>query len=820
MLSRFSYILLLFAFHFYGLNAQIPIPSPSKAGKVDDKVFINSEKDQKRFDKYLQKWGQPQTLFLGKNINGSQFFKDYPFMDELGQVVFLGSNQLNADLLCELTGLEHAIFHVAEFDSALLAAINNCPFLLEISFYFQQDVPVDSRWFQLEHVKTLNILGVFSKTQLEQMVPYLNLAKGLEAVRFSTDFTRDLPSNLLEFKGLKKLGMIDNLSLILSQTFHDLAVEKHYINYWDADQKKNVIVPFDYYSDRVSLEDYDFNYLSNLLGKGQMLPYFAYQKTPTAVPKVNVNLAKNRGYGVSEYSYFDTINRADAPTLIFDLNASIQPIKQNLDLGYEHFVINPSVNQILQTKRGFKLTIPAKVLLTLENKECQNFVDVYFKLVDNLAEMALMGIPGVYDSLNSAVRLANPKMILLYASCQNQPLKIKKGYAIDIEVPSSKGRQWQLSTYNSFWYPYNFLDYGPVTRFKKDAFNDTQKLQKLIDFSGLDARYYDPNYYYILDEQDQRVKIPRTLKLNYNVSENARIYLPYKKGMKLDRKELYIKPGKALIGVRRVTFSDTARKRQTYFRIYPKSDKRLFPELKAFKNYVFKYTGSESRKTFTKNLIRKKKFNDIRIFYKPGAREGVVELKYQEGYVQLPFVVVDDKIKKPAHKQTAKFLKRFQKYERLLKKRNEYHLLHLKNYNQKVNAERPDIGVPMILPIIELGTYALAELDSQQALSNINLIVNDVAGLPIDVKQIIVVYKGPQALEYFNSKAIQLNFNREFALLITDYKNNIYFVTASRSLSLKSGEGSVKSINARLLSPEMEIPSVLWKNLGFKRERR
>lgn len=815
MIRTVVFLLTLFLVNA-SLVGQSVIPNPKKAGKSDDKVAVYNEKDVKQFDKYMGKWGQPQTLFLGKGLNAKSFFNRFYYLDEISQLVFYGNNSIAKDLLCEVSGLEHVIFHVGDYDSSIVNAINNCSYLKEVSFFFERDIEVDERWFNLNHATHINILGVFSKKQLEEMVPKIASVKALEVLRFSTDYTKDLPNNIYQIKGLKQLGMIDNLSLLQSQTFHDLAVEHHFINYWDAKAKKNIILPFDYYSDRVTLESYDFEYLSNLMGKGQILPYYAFQAPISSNKGIN---SIKKSYGVSNFSAFDTADRGVKPSLFFELNKAIEPLKDNLDLGYEHFVINPSQNQILQTRQGYKLTIPANILLTDKNENCQSTVDVYFKLIENLAEMALMGIPSTYDSLNVANRLMNPKMMMVYASCKNRPLNIKKGYAIDIEVPATEGREWQLSTYNKYWYPYNFLDYGPVSRYKKDAFNDTQALQKLVDFTVFNERYFSPRYYYLLDIEDQRVKIGNDLKGSYKISSNSRLFWPYRKGMSIDRNEFYIKPGKALVGVRRVSFTDTARKKQTYFRVYNKSDKRLFLELKAFKKYVFKYIGKESRKSFTKNLIRKKKFHDIRIFYQPGSNKGVVELKYADGFVQFPFSVVDSKSKKSASKQIAKFLKRYLKYQELLEKRKRFHQQHIINYNLQVNRERPDVGVPRILPIIELGTYAISSLDSQLAKSNINLIVNDVSGLPIDVKKIVVVYHAPNALEYFYTNAIKLNFNREFAILVTDFKGNIYYITASSCSSLKSGEGSVKSINARLLKPEMETPQILLKNLGFNRRR-
>ena len=78
-----------------------------------------------------------------------------------------------------------------------------------------------------------------------------------------------------------------------------------------------------------------------------------------------------------------------------------------------------------------------------------------------------------------------------------------------------------------------------------------------------------------------------------------------------EKNEFYLKPGKALIGARKISFKDTARRKTIFFRIYNKIDARLFPEIEYFKKYVFQYDGDEVRKTFTKKLLRGKKFHDF-----------------------------------------------------------------------------------------------------------------------------------------------------------------------------------------------------------------
>lgn len=799
-------------------QSQIDIPRPSKAKKTDDKVWISNERDMVTFSRYLKKYGQPQTILFAKGVDANLFFTQYPFLDEVSQLVLEGNNPVNPELFCDLPSLTHVLFHISRFDSAWLNAINNCGYLTEISYLFPRDREIDERWFHLDHIETLNILGIFSKVQMEGIVPKIKPITQLNQVRFSTDFTKDLPSNLNELSQVQSFGMIDNLSFLQTRTFHDLAVENHYLNYWDKDLKKSVVLGFDYFSDRVTLEDYDFDYLSSLFYDAQFLPYYSVLKTedtPLNTPKV-----QQFKDGLSDYSYYDTSNRSIRPEPYFELNKNISNFNPNYKPNYEHFVISPLQNAALVSKLGYKITIPANAFATLDKTACSKNIDLYFRIITNPVEVGLTGFPTKYDSFNDYIPLNNMHVVMLYGSCNNFPIQLKKGFAIDIEMPSSSGRNWELSTDMDYWYPYDPLENGGLTRYKINSFTDTFGPQQLVDFSTLNERYYDPKYYYLLDKNDVKVKIPRTLKKTYKPTDNSRIYYPYQKGMSKEKNEFYLKPGKSLVGVRKISFRDTARRHHIYFRLYNKVDDRLFPELKAFKKYLFQYIGDEPRKTFTKHLLRGKRFHDVRVFWEPGAKTGLVELKYEDGYVQLPFTVVQDGSKKSKEKQMKQFSKCYEKYKSKLERRAQVQQIHTQNYNLQVNDEKPSLGGTSLFTIAQLGTYCQASLDTSQSYSNINLLINNGGGIPLDVQKIMVVYKDPNQVDYFYNKAIQLNFDREFAIIAIDYKGDMYYLTASQCLALKGGEGSVKSINARLVKPDFSVAKLLYKNLGYKKRRK
>ena len=659
-----------------------------------------------------------------------------------------------------------------------------------------------------------------SNGEMERIVPLLASIKNLRHVRFSADFTKDLPKNI-GVLNLKKFGFIDNLSLLQNITFYDLAVENYYINYWDEKDKRSVVIPLDYYSDRVTLEEYDKAYLSSIFYNAQVLPYYAFQGLDeTNLVKIDPKIKVD---GQTAYSIFDTTNRSASAPLYFKTNPYVQGFSDklktvNLEEAYEHFSIDPQRDNVLITKKGYKVLMPSNAFMDENGESISQKVDIYFRYVYNIAEYVLSAIPSSYDSFNTSYALNNAQVAMLYASSKNIPLRLKRGYAIDVELNNSAGRSFLLSRDEPYWYSYDETEQTGLIRYKLTSQNDTFGFQQMVDFANINQRYYDPQYFYILDQKESKVKIPKTLSSRYNLQVDDWIYKPYEKGMTLNKGEFYLKSGKSLLGVRKIGFTDTLRRKQIYFVVYNKVDKKLFPELQVFKNYLFEYAGDEEKKTFTKTLLRGKKFNDIRIYYNQGDAEGIVELKHEEGYIQLPFRVVKANIKQgKAGKEMAKFFKCFLKYKAILEKRNDAQSIHVNTYNKRLNEQKEMLSNKQLLSLLQLGTFAWAALDTSSNYAQINVVVNDAQGIPLDIKKLAVIYNNPSQVNYFSDKAIKVNFAREFAMLATDFEGKMYYMTASQCKGLKSGEGSVVSINARLVTPQYYHWEFLCKAFGFSK---
>jgi len=807
-------------FFFYLLSsvflfAQQPLPSPRKAKKIDDKIVIAGEKDAKQFGKYLKQFGQPKTLVFEENVNLAYFSSLYPNLDEVSQLILRGNNAVELDAFCKFPSVEHIIVTASDGDTFVINAINECNFINEVSIVFSRDYLPNKLWLNFKYANTINVLGILGKKELTQAAALLKDKKNLSCLRFGVDYAKDLPENLNQISQLRHIGFIDNLSFIENHTFHDLAIERYFINFWDVKNQKTEMLSLSYYSDRIGLEDYDKNYISSLYFNAQLLPYYTQLSEAENVAKVindkNTNTSR-------AFSLFDTFNRDNKPALFFDQHSAIAKPSSLWPIVNEYFTIDASKDNVLITKAGIKVLIPKKAFINAENEMVAGKIDIAFRYISTITDFALSGIPSFFDSFNENFTLNYPQVFYLYASEKNIPLKIASGYAIDIMLGINSKRLFKLDNTSPVWYTYDDNDKINVVRYKLTPLNDTFAIQQIVDPADIGFRYFDPSYYYILDKNETKVKIPTQLKKSYRLKEGQWIYQPIEKGMKLQHGEIYLKPGKALVGVRKISFSDTARKDQVYFTIYNSLDNRLFPEIVAFSKYYFLYNGIEDKRSFTKNLIRSKKFNDIRIFYTLGEKGGYIELKDDEGYVQLTFTLLTSEDAEKNKKNILIFGKKYKKYEEQLLKRGQAQRVHINTYNLKANKDKADTKQKQLLSLHHLGYFSLANIDSNTVLASINLVINDFQGVPLDISKIMVVYKEPSAVNYFDNKQIKVDFNKEFAIIAVDFLGKIYFGTASQCKGLKSGEGSVVTLNCRIVSKEMMSGDILLKNLGFSKK--
>lgn len=82
-------------------------------------------------------------------------------------------------------------------------------------------------------------------------------------------------------------------------------------------------------------------------------------------------------------------------------------------------------------------------------------------------------------------------------------------------------------------------------------------------------------------------------------------------------------------------------KKNSYFKIYPKKPGpyyKIFPELRAFSNLKWIYTGDLDKKEFKSKYIKDQQWLDLRIYYDEELKKFTIELKSRSGFTEMEAV--------------------------------------------------------------------------------------------------------------------------------------------------------------------------------------
>ncbi len=106
------------------------------------------------------------------------------------------------------------------------------------------------------------------------------------------------------------------------------------------------------------------------------------------------------------------------------------------------------------------------------------------------------------------------------------------------------------------------------------------------------------------------------------------------------------------------------------------------PELNAFMGMKWVYIGDLSSRDFRKRYLRKKSWSDVRIYYNETAHNFTIELKHQNGFDRITAVprLFDRSL--PESKSQRTYLRRFERYQKVLQRRSErFHLQLQREHN-------------------------------------------------------------------------------------------------------------------------------------------
>ncbi len=188
------------------------------------------------------------------------------------------------------------------------------------------------------------------------------------------------------------------------------------------------------------------------------------------------------------------------PQVQVDPNAYIKPPIPELDPSFETFTLDLSTDQLIQTKNGTTIKIPANSLLKKDGTPAKT-ADVKFRAFQDAASIYLSGIPMQYDTAGAARFLETAGMFELRAFDGTDTLRVKDGANINVRFASMTGG----NDYNSYYLAENERNWQyiepnvPEINVEKAKLKSKiQKMQPGLAFP-LNSKYFALNYQQLVD---------------------------------------------------------------------------------------------------------------------------------------------------------------------------------------------------------------------------------------------------------------------------------------------------------------------------------
>jgi hypothetical protein len=126
--------------------------------------------------------------------------------------------------------------------------------------------------------------------------------------------------------------------------------------------------------------------------------------------------------------------------------ASYHPPIEGIDVKKLKQKVNTNKEQVIRVSSQTKLTIPAACFVDASGKDIQGEVDLEYREIIKPAEIIASGVPMTYDTGGVTQQFETAGMVEINATYNNQPVFLKKGKSIDIEMVS--GIKGNFNYYN------------------------------------------------------------------------------------------------------------------------------------------------------------------------------------------------------------------------------------------------------------------------------------------------------------------------------------------------------------------------------------
>lgn len=649
----------------------------------------------------------------------------------------------------------------------------------------------------LPQLREFHVIGDFLPKDIDEIIEQLKNQNSLNILGISVDRTTDISYKIRGLKYLSKLNLYDNLSLASQQNasnntevpnLNELIEEKLDLRYTMSPDLMGFI-SISYFSSYDQLSDFERDNFKKI-----------YQAESTFfIEDEDVDAMALKGT-------FREFNKNFKPN--FGNSPEFKLPYPQITPHSETFVIDPSNDNILHSKSGFRLTIPQNCF---QDATGQNITDkVYIKITQmtHPVELYFSGLK-FGDNKNN---FSNNFTFNVQATGEKGPALLKENYQLNAFIPQNtdsavayffdyESMTWQdMNLYNKV-FASNFVS----TDFYKIEHSKNTSNVYLLDTSSFENRFNNSENYFLIDNDVQQQYI---FKKQYFYTDLDRPWLrSYNdKGKMLGQR---IKRGKSFVKIEKVIPKVRIKNKQ-YFKILDKTNV-LFPELKYLKNINFNTDiDPENKHQFREYYIKNAKYQDVRIEYKRGEDFCTIVLKTNDGYKLLKAYFTDSDVKKTRLRQIRKFEKAYAAYFKVKSKRGlEFNALNknrLQEYQLHNELEHEDFIKSKKyseIKIHQLGSFSF--LYPVQANFNKYVIVQytDFNGLPIDVKNLYLIDKRYNCIFKLQLESLNYDQSNTEYIFATDYAGNLYYANKSDIDTIRVGNNSLtylklKRVNANI----------------------
>jgi len=766
-------IIILFLLGYTELLAQGYVsPNKSTTG-LTLAIEIKNEKDLSYVQSNLWRFYGVQRVRIDGEIDIKRVAAVLELLDDVQDVQLIKfTGELGEDELSKLEWVENVTLYLRNGKEDQILMNDNLGNLNGLTLIFEV-VPEDYYFLEsLKKIKSLTLIAPFVKKEALLAVNQVLKLTQLKHFGISLDRINDLPESIEKLYKLESLTIIDNLSWLTEKRLENLPVLRKNIEYSSNGRLRSVA--FNYLASETELMPWDVKHIQTVFPSSRFAPILSHSGDSSSI---------------ATFTDFIALRKPNA-TKFANYNNNARLIANLKDGEYE-FQGNTEADAIYYLGNQAAILVPKLSMRSQNDTLYRGYYTLKCKWLNTPASLFVQGPKMYFDSSRKTYAMSPAAVLEIAASAENMLLNVREGYFIKVVFQSKIDSNQRFYAWNSqklkwmnyYDYDYNFDDTKIVPLDFYNFYNGKKTAKETygIDKSNPEWRFESEGYFYLLEPGQTKVALE-----NYNGYWVAAPDKP-------SGNPVYtLKRGKGIIGLKKEFVDKATESGVVKFQVYDKTE-TLFPELKAFQNYVFEIETNMNSRDFSAAFIRGAVYSDFRLVQL--GTSYYLDLRSESGIIRLSIAAPDARFKKGSAKAKAaraEFIRRYQKYlAARTAKENAFTAYVSSKHSGGIVQARANLFSSSTankfqqvseFKIRSMGVFTWAAPTYWLDTFKITTRFTDKDGIPLDIKKVWIAQKNPYSMiSMENAENYTLTFNPKNLLYIacTDFKDRVYYLTAT-----------------------------------------